>query len=246
MGSGKDSVGAKVMDSFNTVRWEHLSFGDELKSEVTLLLRILQDRTRGLVGERRLNDGEGFPQVLHDLVKLSRYTKEKYPLFNNVPYTDLIFAFAGLNEHSTSGRDVDGWTRSASIRRVLQFWGTDVRRRLDSDYWAKKVAVKAEEVLASGRSVLVTDARFPNEAITINQIPNSFLLRLDASPEVRIERVSKRDSIVPSEDSLHHASETALDDYTNFDLRIDTDPLTLPAVVNQVRNALVGKFVEEA
>lgn len=52
-----------------------------------------------------------------------------------------------------------------SPRWILQQWGTEYRRNLFGDgYWVEKTAESIKRALAVGRSVVVTDVRFPNEA----------------------------------------------------------------------------------
>src|ERR1019366_1254374 len=51
----------------------------------------------------------------------------------------------------------------ARFRPLLQWWGTEFRRNLDSDYWLKKM-LAALDALPECGAVFVTDVRFENEA----------------------------------------------------------------------------------
>ncbi|ABM28071.1 deoxynucleotide monophosphate kinase family protein [Nitratidesulfovibrio vulgaris] len=51
-----------------------------------------------------------------------------------------------------------------SIRELMQWWGTDVRRKQDPLYWIKAMEQRLDE--AEGM-VIVDDVRFPNEAASI-------------------------------------------------------------------------------
>lgn len=79
------------------------------------------------------------------------------------------------------------------IRLLLQWWGTDYRRKQDPQYWLKRWAAN----LPDRGHVIVDDARFGNEAE---------LIRLFGGKMIRLER-NNADTIAPA-----HASER-LDDW---------------------------------
>jgi hypothetical protein len=59
-----------------------------------------------------------------------------------------------------------GWEEAKSIpevRRLLQAYGVAIRN-LDADFWVRVVMTQAQALLTAGRSVVITDVRFPNEA----------------------------------------------------------------------------------
>jgi hypothetical protein len=59
------------------------------------------------------------------------------------------------------------------IRTLLQYWGTNFRRKQDPDYWVKRFAERRETSLyanASDRLLVVDDVRFPNEISTIRKL----------------------------------------------------------------------------
>lgn len=53
-----------------------------------------------------------------------------------------------------------------SPRQILQLWGTEYRRTMDSpDYWTDKLSEKIESLFRSGvKRIAITDVRFSNEA----------------------------------------------------------------------------------
>lgn len=53
------------------------------------------------------------------------------------------------------------------IRMFLQWWGTELRRAQDEDYWVKKGMALADEASGYSHLVVVTDVRFANEAKAI-------------------------------------------------------------------------------
>jgi hypothetical protein len=75
-------------------------------------------------------------------------------------------------------------------RRLQQWWGTDLRRKDDPDYWVKKGMEKAEELLAFETFetlIVFTDVRFGNEAEAI-QRRGGMVLEVIAPPTVRDKR----------------------------------------------------------
>lgn len=92
-----------------------------------------------------------------------------------------------------------------SIRSILQWWGTDVRRKQDPGYWSDKMQDRLYQEKRSGTlGVVVDDCRFLNE---INMC--KFRVRIEPYTMWRCDP-----------DIASHASETTLDDYGLFDLRI--------------------------
>ncbi len=92
--------------------------------------------------------------------------------------------------------------------KLLQWWGTDYRRRQDSDYWVDKW----QEQIETFKGIIVTsDVRFQNEANVI---------KTSKGYTVNVTRLQKdgRPYVDPSRDQ-YHESETRLDTY-NWDFYI--------------------------
>ncbi len=98
-------------------------------------------------------------------------------------------------------RDV-GWeyakTHFPEVRRILQNVGQANRDR-DPDYWLRFLMTQIDGARGFGYNVVVTDVRYPNEAVALREI--GFKL-------IRIERPAMQRVSVPQ-----HISETALDDF---------------------------------
>ena len=58
---------------------------------------------------------------------------------------------------------------SYEVRRLLQWWGTELRRAEDEDYWVKKGIERIEGYERFADLVVVTDVRFENEAVAIRE-----------------------------------------------------------------------------
>lgn len=134
--------------------------------------------------------GEGVPvlRAFADPLKAECSEHYKYPLEWN--YSD-----------EGKARTVAG----DSVRRLLQVWGTEVRRAQDKDYWIKAFDRYVERDILAGDHIIVHDVRFPNEAAWVKE-KGGLLVRLDPFPGWR-----------PGPHA-QHASETALDQGCAFDM----------------------------
>ena len=124
------------------------------------------------------------------------------------------------------------------VRRLLQWWGTDLRRKDDPDYWVKRTMERLEktQILPAFTDAIpvFTDVRFPNEANAI-RAKGGLIVRVLAPIETR----EKRLGTLPPE----HASETAMDDYY-ADMHI-TSTEENEAFKGQVRGVLVEATLED-
>lgn len=110
--------------------------------------------------------------------------------------------------------DLTGWRKTKAVRASLQFYGTEVRRKQDNDYWVKKIDSYVDK---SADFVFIPDVRFVNEADWVKDFYLGTLFRLEVPIEIRRERILSRDSLNYSEEAFFHPSETALDEYKRFD-----------------------------
>ena len=90
---------------------------------------------------------------------------------------------------------------AVTVRRILQWWGTEYRRSQDPDYWTKAWGHKVSKLDLNKTLVLVDDVRFMNELNVIREFGGLI---------VKIER--------PGFDGANnHSSETSLDEYRQWD-----------------------------
>jgi hypothetical protein len=65
-----------------------------------------------------------------------------------------------------------GWERAKDelpeVRRILQEFGMAIRA-IDEDFWLRAALAKVNEINESGRSAVITDVRFPNEAESLKR-----------------------------------------------------------------------------
>ena len=96
---------------------------------------------------------------------------------------------------------------AVSVRRILQWWGTEYRRAQDHDYWTMAWEKKLQEYDLTKTHILVDDVRFVNELNTIKKQGGTF---------IKIERPGFNGA-------NNHSSENSLDHYDNWNLVIQND-----------------------
>ena len=89
-----------------------------------------------------------------------------------------------------------------TVRELLQKLGTCIRQNIDEDFWVKSLWA----VVDNWNNVIIADVRFPNEVNSIKE-RGGIVIRLNRDKS-RID---------------YHISETALDDYKEWDLVIDNN-----------------------
>ncbi len=151
---------------------------------------------------------------------------EKLSQHFNIPY-DQIVELCGYIYDDVVNADIQfisGYSRTEGIRRGLQFLGTEIRRNVNNNYWVDLFW----EDLPSADFIFVTDVRFVNEADSV-LAKQGVMFRLEVPKEVIASRTNDRDGLKYSEKAKEHLSETALDDYPNFDqiigITFDTNAL---------------------
>lgn len=127
-------------------------------------------------------------------------------------------AFGDLVKHEVS--EITGFRvdhieeHKEDFRTLLQVWGSDFRRSLCGElYWLKKMRGIIEASRGHYDILFVTDVRFPNEADLIKELGGK-MIRV-------VRRVDVYDTYPNGIDD--HASETALDDYPDYDYVLDND-----------------------
>ena len=201
LGAGKDTVAPLVLDSLGYTNSVHEFFAKHLKVEVTEAIQ-------------KVKDSSTLGSAIDRIELEQNVERDKAELIVDNLWTDV-----------KSGLVADAYIRTSSTRFALQFWGSDIRREQDPNYWVKKAIRSTVTNAAEGKSVLVTDARFENEIDALMAL-GAFASRLHVSADVQRERIFNRDGIYPSSEALNHISEISLDRYERnsfFDVVVDTD-----------------------
>lgn len=116
---------------------------------------------------------------------------------------------------------------AVTVRRILQWWGTEYRRSGDPDYWTKAWAATAESHDLAMTHILIDDIRFMNELDTV---------RSEGGLIIKIERPGFTGA-------GNHASETSLDDYQDWNrVIVNAGSLDdLKQQINDLTTALLDK-----
>lgn len=126
-----------------------------------------------------------------------------------VPYGAYVKHTAKLLFDWNGSKDEEG-------RQLLQWWGTDVVRAQDPDFWVKAVLDLATLAKDQLDYLIVDDARFPNEIDIWEQ--NGF-----DHYAIRVERPGHENAL--TSEQRKHLSETALDEFQGFDYGISATDL---------------------
>lgn len=133
-------------------------------------------------------------------------------------------------------------------RRFLQSVGTDLLRAIDDDVfvnWMRRRIGAAQREFVSEyedtnaiHAIIVSDIRHKNEAALVREYQNSILVKLEASPEVRHQRLVERDGQGLDETSGRHRSENSISDIPEewYSYRLNTDDLPLYEQAEIIRN----------
>jgi hypothetical protein len=116
---------------------------------------------------------------------------------------------------------------TVTVRRLLQWWGTEFRRAQDPDYWTKAWEKKVRQLDLDALHVLVDDVRFVNELETIRNNGGRF---------IRIVRPGFNGA-------NNHSSENSLDGYDDWDLVIDNNG-SLDVFLTEVEKKVLPLFEE--
>lgn len=156
----------------------------------------------------------------------------------NLPFKviDKLFWFSKLQGIDLSKRHTD-----PHYRKLLQWYGTDVRRKQNKDYWVSKLI---EDVLYSNDDGLngniipiniITDVRFENEYSVIKEIfPDTLFYNLTDLPENINKREQKRDTKAMNDEEKHHISETGLPDNAPFDRVFDRSKMSDDGIIYEM------------
>lgn len=156
----------------------------------------------------------------------------------NLPFEviDELFWLSRLQGIDLSKRHAD-----PNYRKLLQWYGTDVRRKQNKDYWVGKLI---EDVLYSnddglnGKTIpinIITDVRFENEYSVIKKLfPNTLFYNLTDLSENINKREQKRDTKAMNDEEKHHISETGLPDNTHFDRVFDRSKMSDDDIVYEM------------
>lgn len=231
MGSGKDTVASLLAERFYRKGDKAVirSFADSLKEEVARIVAyalISQseqdfcDSATSWSGIRNIQARE-LLKVLHPLIA-SLLEQRVEP---NEVTAELLY-------RNPADKPL--------VREVLKFWGNDVRRAQNPDYWVDTAAGYAEDQRSMGVSCVIPDVRRQNEAGLIKDA-GGLLVRLNVSEDEQRRRLLSRDNKLSDRSAFNHITETDLDEYYRFDLILDTDSMGPEEVADAIMCELTKK-----
>jgi len=165
---------------------------------------------------RSLKDGckEDFRKLTNVLDNICEEIKAKIGLFidqkESMLYPDMI-ASIDMSVNKLKIND-DNWYEDKTdiTRNILQLYGTEIfRKRVDENWWVKQV--KNRCITSPNDVIIVTDCRFPNEITEM--ICDEY-----ETVVIRINRDINTQELIAS-----HDSETALNDWKEFDFIVENN-----------------------
>lgn len=188
------------------------SFAEALKGEVEHLIHLIRNNF-----------------TLEQIAQEMNVSKDEIK-----PVYLAMIGFGKVNELTVKNKN-------STIRFLLQYWGTDVRRKHNENYWVQKTIDRILEINQLGNVALITDGRFPNELKGISEL-NGIAIKLDISKEKQIKNLLNRDGVLPNKEAFNHPSETSYLNYKDFDLILTEDILSdNDLILNEIKKIIDSK-----
>jgi dephospho-CoA kinase len=208
--SGKKASGKDTLAEIFTSKFEekygqasYSPFAQPLKGEATSIISFIHTWAHGT----GFGDEASMLERLGSIYDLS--TEQTRTIY------DLL-----LPDILVADTPFDGWTRTETVWTFLRTLGTDIRQPQDKIYWVRRTVHAIISNANNGISTIVQDVRFLHEVEALKDV-GAYVARVDITPEAQARRLSGRDGVVADEAARQHKSETGLDDYENFDIRVD-------------------------
>lgn len=216
MGSGKDTTAAALADLLRHPSVAHVAggraarrvaFADVLKREAYRQALAVKSILTLRSGVESALDVER--AIVEDEALCAAFMPAGAPLPGG-----LVGAYCQIVADSEREGDTGAWDEDVFIsvktpakRVAYQLLGQTVRS-VDSGYW---VRAAVNGVDWEREFPIFTDVRMPNEVAALYDA-GAPVVCLRVSPQVQRKRLLARDGALPSEEALHHETETALDE----------------------------------
>lgn len=214
--SGKDSVADLVADHLRQ------SGRDVMRSTFSDLLRA--EARYGLEVMNRMHAEHSRPEVVDAIASVCNLAPEHADDFYGLLIDDVVAC-----------EDLTMRTRTPGTTEVLVRLGTDWR---PEGHWVRRMLIDCLNAEAAGRDCIVVGNRYRLEHDLFSAYATS--VRLDVSATEQTRRMTARDGYAPDPTFLTSPGETAIDD-AEFDIRIDTDGLSVVECADEVMSALAEK-----
>ena len=216
MGSGKDTTGEAIADVLRHPSVAHVAGGRAARrvAFADVLKRVAYRQVLTVKSILALRRGaESALDVERAIVEDAALCESFMPAGAPLP-GGLVGLYCWIVADAEREGDTGAWDEETFIavktpakRVAYQLLGQAVRG-VDSGYW---VRAAVENVDWGSEFPIFTDVRTPNEVSALYDA-GAPVVYLRVSPEVQRERLLARDGSLPSEEALHHETETALDE----------------------------------
>lgn len=208
LASGKDTIALEFVKTLGVNDQHHLSFAAPLKDEAQEVLNTIRSSTS--------------PEDAVEKIIEFNVPRDRAEYIVEVAYE------GAHNEPNVNTRDRTPW-----VRTLLQYWGVEVRRHQDPNYWRNKAVLAAVDKISDGTPIIVTDARYPAEVEALQAIGFT-VIRLSITPETQANRLNNRDGLPVDPKALVHETETALDNFEGFNIVIDNNETSIEETVANI------------
>lgn len=185
--NGKDTLGEHFRNKYN---FEVIHFADALKEESELLGWSPKDKNESAYSI--------INRLEKTIKKMNRVCKDK----------EILDKFEYLSIRLLSAMEIFGSPKKNSDVSFLQWYGTNICRSINEDYWVDKVCQKVSDIMSQGKmDICICDMRFINEFMAIKEI-GGYTIDVRRFTEDYMPFIdSERDPNHPSEvtlDSIQH------------------------------------------
>lgn len=223
-GVGKDYIAKKLwskIDYSQNITPKVMAYGDSLRDELTV------------IGWEIEHKSTNYP---YSAEYVNRAIARKYKLpINVVDY---------LEKNKVYNVDFYSETKDPNYRKFMQGYGTDVRRKQDSDYWVNIMVTNILDYAEScndGTIIIIPDARFTNEITVLRDLFNHvYAYQLIDDNKAIDTRESKRDTRSMTKKERKHVSETSLDNFTGFDSIFNRSKDTTKDIVDSIASQVIN------
>lgn len=166
---------------------------------------------------------------------------KKYPKYRKLSFADVlkkecseIFKYPLEWNYSEEGKQqVVRYhymlpTTEMTIREILQWYGTDLKRAQNENYWVEKMEEKLFSIHMKPWNIVIDDIRFKNECELVKKY-NGIMIRINPYP-----------GWAPRPGS-YHRSEIDLDDYREWDLILTPEFGKLKCYLSYIEKAIKEK-----
>lgn len=153
------------------------------------------------------------------------------------------------DDNYTDPFDLSANHKDPRYRKLLQWYGTDIRRKQNPDYWVDKLINDTTfKILNKGSQeenkkslVIIPDVRFINEyTIPKTTFKHVAFYQITDSPSEIDKREQARDTKAMTIKEKQHISEHGLDNFTDFDYVFDRNKDTTKDIVDFIVSQVIN------